>query len=358
MLLLVTLGAILGSWLLDVEARGVTIVGDIPAGLPRLDFPAVGLGDVLGLLPAAVGIALVGFSDAILVGRSLARDLSEQPDADQELLAQAGINVAAGITGSFPVGASGSRTAVNAGLGGRTQVVSLAQAGTVVVVLLVLTPALALLPKAVLAAVIIYAALRLVDVPQWLALGRASRGELLIAGVTVLGMLTVGLLPALGLAILLSFVDVVRRSAEPRDAVLGWSPRHGRFVDVVHNADARVVPGVVVYRLDDRLFFANTRYFIARVEQAVQGAPGAVAVLVFDAEAVSHIDAAAAAALRSVIGQLAARDIRFVVARPRAVVREQLDRHGLADVLPAEHRFATVRAAVLATSGVDPEVAR
>ncbi len=357
MLLVLTVAAIALSGLAELADRGVTVVGDIPAGLPRVSFPAVDPGDALQLLLPAVGIAVVGFSDAILLARSLASGPDEQVDADQELLALAGLNAAAGVTGSFPVGASGSRSAVNVGLGGRTQVVSLAQAGTVVVVLLVLTPALALLPKAVLAAVIIYAALSLVDVPEWVALARGSRGELLIAGVTVLGMLTVGLLPALVLAVALSLLDVVRRSAEPRDAVLGWSVRLHRHVDVAINPDALLVPGVVVYRLDDRLFFANARYFAARVEQAVHGSPTPVRVFVFDAEVVSHLDAAAAATLRRVIERLAAQGIDFVIARARAVVREQLDGHGLADVLPPQLRFPTVRAAVLATSGVDLEAA-
>jgi MFS superfamily sulfate permease-like transporter len=225
-------------------------------------------------------------------------------------------------------------------------------------VLLLLTPALALLPKAVLAAVIIFAALGLVAPGEWLGLARASRGELLIASVTVLGMLTVGLLPALALAIGLSLIDVVRRSAEPRDAVLGWSPRHRRFVDVEPNGEALLVPGVVVYRLDDRLFFANARYFAARVEQAVHGSPTPVRVFVFDAEVVSHLDLAAAEALRAVIARLDEQGIGFVIARPRAAVRDQALRLGLEDVLGPAEQFPTVRAAVLATVGVDVEALR
>jgi high affinity sulfate transporter 1 len=352
MLLVLTVGSIILSERLDLAAQGVSVVGDIPAGLPRLSWPAVGLEDVAAMVPAAIGIAVVGFSDSILLARSLARR-GEVVDADQELLGLAGMNAAAGLTGSFPVGASGSRTAVNVRLGGRTQVVGLAQAATVVIVLLLLTPALAFMPKAVLAAVIIYAALSLVDVSEWVALARCSRGELLIGGVTVLGMLTVGMLPALLLAVLLSLLDVVRRSAEPRDAVLGWSARHERFVDVEPRRDALLVPGVVVYRLDDRLFFANARYFAARVEQAVNGSPTPVTVFVFDAEAVSHLDATSAATIEAVIDTLEAQGITFVVARARAVVREQLERFGLDRRIPPDRRFPTVRAAVEATTGHD-----
>lgn len=355
MLLVVFVASIGLSWALDLSAKGVAVVGDIPAGLPQFGWPSVGLGDAMQLLPAAVGIAFVGFSDAILLARSLTAGQRDQVDADQELLALAGLNAAAGVTGSFPLGASGSRSAVNVSLGGRTQVVALVQAATFLVVLLLLTPALALIPKAVLAAMIIYAALALVDVREWRALARSSRAELLIAAVTVLGMLTVGLLPALGLAVLLSLLDVVRRSAEPRDAVLGWSPKHSRFVDVEPRRDALLVPGVVVYRLDDRLFFANARYFAARVEQAILGAPQPVRVFVFDAEVVSHLDASAAATMRAVIESLRDQGIRFVVARPGAVVREQLERLDLAVLVPPESRFPTVRSAVLATTGVDVE---
>lgn len=355
MLLVLTVASIVLSGWLDLEARGVAVIGEIPAGLPRFSWPDVALSDALALLPVAVGIALVGFSDAILVARSLVSEPGEQVDADQELLGLAGLNAAAGLTGSFPLGASGSRSVVNVGLGGRTQVVSLAQAATVLVVLLLLTPALALMPKAVLAAVIIYAALGLVDASEWVALARGSRGELLVASVTVVGMLTIGLLPALGLAMLLSVIDVVRRSAEPRDAVLGWSAKHGRFVDVEPRHDAVLVPGVVVYRLDDRLFFANARYFAARVEQAIQGSPTPVRVFVFDAEVVSHLDSSAAATLTSVVQGLESRGIAFVIARPRAAVRVELDRLGLGELIPPSSRFTTVRAAVLATSGHDVE---
>jgi high affinity sulfate transporter 1 len=352
-LLALTIAMIALSWAQDLAAEGVAVIGEIPAGLPRLEWPGVAWDDLMLLLPGAVAIAVVGFSDAILTARSLASVTGSTVDADQELLALGGLNLAAGLTQSFPVGSSGSRSAVNASLGGRTQVVSLVQAATVVVVLLLLTPALALLPRSMLAAVIIYAALRLIDVTAWRALAAGSRGELLIAAVTVAGMLTVGLLPSLMLAVLLSLVDAARRSAQPRDAVLGWSPRHGRFVDLDKDHEGLLVPGVVVYRIDDRLFFANAHYFAARVEEAITAAPDRVRWFILDAEAVSHLDASATQVLREVIAGLSARGIRFVVARARDAVVEQIDRFDLTDVLGPDNRFPTVRAAVLAVAGVD-----
>jgi MFS superfamily sulfate permease-like transporter len=271
------------------------------------------------------------------------------------MIGLAGLNLMAGLSQSFPVGSSGSRSAVNVRVGGRTQVVSITQAASVALVLLFLTTPLSLLPKATLAAVIIFAAIGLVDVGGWKALIHGSRAELVVAVVTVVGMLTVGLLPALVIAVLLSVLDVVRRSAQPRDAVLGWSPKNGRFVDVRRRKDAQVVRGVIVYRLDDRLFFANTRYFRSRVREAVEGAPYDVTALVFDAEAVTCLDTSGAEVLRQVVEELESRGVRFVVARLRAEFEQQVAALGLDDVLPPESLFPTVRAAVLAVTGVDVE---
>jgi MFS superfamily sulfate permease-like transporter len=242
---------------------------------------------------------------------------------------------------------------VNIRLAGRTQVVGLVQAAGVAFVLLFLTGALALLPKATLGAVIVYAALGLMDIGAWRAIVRGARGELVVAVITVIGMLTIGLLASLLLAVLLSVVDVVRRSAQPRDAVLGWSPDVGRFVDVKRHRDAELFPGVVVYRLDDRLFFANCRYFSARVREAIGTAPHPVTTLVFDAESVTDLDTSGAQALAAVVVDLRADGVRFVLARSRTTFEEQLRTTGYEDLIPAEDRFATVRAAVSAVGGVD-----
>jgi sulfate permease, SulP family len=350
MLLAVTVVAIVVSWAFDLQGHGVRVVGSIPSGLPLPSWPSIGLVQVLELAPTAVGIALVVFADAILTARSVGRG---HVDADQELLALGGLNIGAGLFGSFPVGGSGSRTAVNVRLGGRTQLVSVWQAVTVAVVLLLLTPALAYLPRATLAAVIVYAAIGLIDVSAWRALAAGARAELLIALATVVGMLTAGLLPALVFAVLLSVLDAVRRSAQPRDAVLGWSPRHGRFVDLQRHPGAHVVPGIVVYRLDDRLFFANSRYFRTRVLEAVDGAPYPVHDFVFDAEGVTHLDTSGAAAIRETVEQLRDRNIGFATARMKSAVSASADQLGLRDVVPSVVRFPTVHAAVLAITGVD-----
>jgi high affinity sulfate transporter 1 len=355
MLLVVTVLAIAASWAFDLGGLGVTLVGEIPPGLPGLTWPSVELAQVLELAPVAVAVALVGFADAILTARSFAPADGRPVSANQELVGLAGLNAAAGLAQSFPLGSSGSRTAINTRVGGRTQIVGLVQVAMAVLVLLFLTGVLALLPKATLAAVIIFAAIGLIDPRAWKALWRGSRAEFVIAGVLVIGMLTIGLLPSLLLAVLLSIIDVVRTSAQPSDAVLGWSATAGRFVDVEHRPSARVVPGVVVYRLDDRLFFANSRYFGTRIREAIAGAPHPVHAVVFDAEAVVGLDTSGAEELREVVEDLDGKGIRFVVARARSGFEQSLQKLGLQDLLPEDARFTTVRAAVQAVSGIDVE---
>jgi high affinity sulfate transporter 1 len=346
--------AVLGiavSWAADLESLGVAVVGALPSGLPSLAIPWSPLTDLLILVPSAIGIALVAFSDAILTARGFAGRRNETVNANQELVALGGLNVAAGLLQGFPVGSSGSRTAVAERSGGRTQVSALVLAAAVVVVLLFFTEPIGYLPESVLGAIIVFAAFSLIDVPAWRGLWSGSRVELTIAAITTAGMLTVGLLPALGLAVMLSVFDVARRSAQAHDAVLGWSPSAGRFVNVSNHPSARLVPGVVVYRLDDRLFFANSQYFRERVRSAIGAAPYDVERFVFDAESVTHIDGSGADALQHLVTQLGDDGVQFVVARLKHRMFDKFDQFGLVSTIGADRFFPTVREAVF---GAEP----
>jgi sulfate permease, SulP family len=183
-------------------------------------------------------------------------------------------------------------------------------------------------------------------------LHRTSRAELLIAATTTLGVVLVGVLEALVVAVALSLVDVVRRSATPHDAVLGWVERLGRYADVRLHPRATITPGVLVYRLDDRLFFANASYVRGRIREAIAGAPAPVRWLVFDAEALSHLDATGVHALNELIGSLQAEGVTFVVARLKDPMQRTFRDAGLLDAIGEGHVYPTVRAAVQA---VGPE---
>jgi len=344
--LLVVVGSIGASWWLDLEERGVAVTGSVPSGLPELGLPIPGGGDALLLVYAALGIFLVSFADEILTARSFAGTHGQHVRAEQEVLAMGVANVAAGVTQGFPIGASGSRTAVSDSMGVRTQLGGLVSAATILLILLYLTNPISYLPKAVLGAVIIAAAIGLVDPDAWRALWATDRVEVAIAAVTTVGVVSVGVLEALVFAVGLSIIDVVRRSARPHDAVLGWVEKLGRYGDVAVHRSARVTPGVVVYRLDDRLFFANASYVKGRVLEAVRGAPTATHAVVFDAEAVTHVDATGLAALEDMVGRLRKEGIELSIARAKTPLTARLAESGLSEI----PLHPTVRAAVEAAA--------
>jgi SulP family sulfate permease len=353
--LIVVVASIAASSWLDLSAEGVATVGDVPAGLPDLGLPSVSFSEVGDLLPAALGIFLVALADGLLTARSFAGKNDQQIEAPQELLALGAANVAAGFSGGMPVGASGSRTAVNDATGAHSQVAGLLAAGAVALILLFLTGPIADLPKAVLGAVIVSAAIGLVDPSAWRGLREIDSVEVAIAAVTAAAVVITGVLPAIAFAVGLTIVDVVRRSARPHDAVLGWAPELGRYADVSLHRDAQLTPGVVVYRLDDRLFFANAGYVKGRMREALRGAPDEPSWLVLDAEALSHVDSVGANALEEVARALKEQEVGLVVARMKAPVSERLEQAGAVETIGRDRFFPTVRAAVAACAGIELE---
>jgi MFS superfamily sulfate permease-like transporter len=344
--LIVVVAAIVVSALVDLAAYGVATVGTVPSGLPKIAVPATSLDETLGVLPDAVGIFLVCFADGILTARAFAGKRAEHIRAGQEIVALGVSNAAAGLTGGIPVGVSGSRTAVNDSMGARTQIAGLLSAVAVAIVLLFLTKPIAYLPKAVLGAVIVAAALSLVDLPAWRGLLSTDNVEVAIAAVTAVLVVLTGVLTALVFAVGLSVIDAVRRSARPHDAVLGWVESLGRYADVSLHRSARVVPGVVVYRLDDRLFFANATYFEGRVREALRGAGDSAKWLVLDFEGTTHVDATGLDTLASLIRALAATGIQVCLARVKAPMAERLATGGIVELVGSARLYGSVRAAV------------
>jgi SulP family sulfate permease len=342
-LIVVVLGIVAAN-MLALDEHGVALVGHVPSGLPSVGLPSASAHDTLTLLPSAIGLFLVCFADGVLTARSYAGRHRQHVDAGRELLAVGAAQVAAGLSQGMPVGGSGSRTAVNDAMGARSQIAALIAAATVVVVVLFLTGPIADLPKATLGAAIVVAAAGLVEPATWRSLWQTDRAEVAIAAFTAGGVIGAGVLRAIVVAVLLSIIDVVRRSARPHDAVLGWDPKLGRYADVALHPRAEVIPGVVIYRLDDRLFFANASYVKGRVREALRGAPDAPHALVLDAEGVSHIDAAGLDALRDLVDELSEEGIAVALARAKSPLLARLDG---AHVGPAR-LYPTVRAAVAA----------
>jgi high affinity sulfate transporter 1 len=349
--LVVVVFAMLASWALDLGSRGVDLTGSVPAGLPTLARPDVDSAELSSLVLPAIAIFLVSFADAILTARSFAARHRETVDADQELLAFSAASIASGFSQGMPIGASGSRTAVNDSMRATSQVSGLVAFSAIAVILLLFTEPIKYLPSAVLGAVILFASLKLIDVEQWRALSRSSRTEVGIAAITAFFVITIGVLAAIVVAVVLSLVDVLRRMAAPDDAVLGWSEEDGRYSDVRFHPQATLTPGVVVYRVNGRLFFANAHFFKRRIWAAVDGAPKPIRHVVLDASAISGIDASAVDAVTEVQAGCLERNITLEVAQATAELRERFDDTGLTDLIGHQHFHPTVVAAVTAAAG-------
>ena len=329
--------------------HGIALVGTIPGGLPAPGIPNVSMSDLGRLLPVAAGIALVGFSDNVLTARSIASGRGYRIDANQELLALGMTNLSSGLSHGFPVSSSASRTAVPASLGSKTQLVSLIGAAFVVLALLAMRPLLAEIPRAALAAVIVSAAIAIIDVAAYRSLWQVSREEFVLAVVAALGVIVLGVLAGVLVAVILAVIVALYRIARPHDAILGDYPGLDGWVDVDAYPEAVTEPGLVVYRFDAPLFFVNADRFRERVEMTLADHPGQNDWLVLDFEGVGALDASALDVLAELVASLPGLGVRIVaVARANDHVLARLERAELVQPSGALQIFPTINSAVRA----------
>jgi SulP family sulfate permease len=348
--LIVVVGAIIASALLNWEAQGVKVVGPVPAGLPQVAVPAVTASDVLALLPAALALMILIYADEILTARVFAAKHGQKVDANQEFVALGMANIGAGFLTGFPAALSASRTAVNDQMGGKTQWVGLIAAALVVVFLLFLTPLLAPLPTATLGAIIIVASLGLIDIAAFRFLRQVRPAEFWLAVVTAVGVLTVGVLQGILVAVVLSLISILYRVSRPHDALLDDVDAAGGTVyrGVEDKETALTEPGLIVYRFDAPLVFANAAYFTERMETLIADAGEGLKCVVLDAEAISDFDSTAAEALETLDVDLERVGADLWIARANGPLRDLLTTTGLTKRLGADHIYPSVRAAVSA----------
>lgn len=329
-----------------LEQFGIKVAGTIPTGLPTPSLPF--LADVGDLVLPAFGLLLVGYTDNVLTARSFAERHGQEIDPNRELLALGVANLGAGVLQGFPVSSSGSRTALADAAGGRTQLYSLVALGVVVVVLLVAGPMLAAFPMAALGAIVVYAAIRLIDVAQFRRLFAFRSSELLLALATCACVLIFGILYGVLLAVALSAAEMLYRVARPHDAILGMVPGLAGMHDIDDYPQARTVPGLVIYRYDSPLFFANAQDFRRRALAAAEGSDGPVFWFVLNMEANVEVDITALDAVESLRAELARRGIVFAMARVKQDLRDSLDAFGLTASVGADRIFPTLPTAVAA----------
>ncbi|GAA1040103.1 SulP family inorganic anion transporter [Virgisporangium ochraceum] len=341
--LVVVLLATAAVTLFDLDRYGLATSGAVPAGLPVPELPD--LSDVTTLLLPAVGVLVVGYTDTVLTARAFATRAGERVDPNQELLATGVANLGAGLFRGFPVSSSGSRTALALAAGARSQAYSLVTLAAVLAVLLFAGPLLARFPSAALGAIVVYAAVRLVDVAGFRRLAAFRRSELLLAVAALVGVLAVDILYGVLLAVGLSVADMLYRVARPHDAVQGFVPGLAGMHDIDDYPGAETVAGLVVYRYDSPLFFANAEDFRQRALAAVDGQ---AAWFVLNMEANVEVDSTGLDALEAVRAELTGRGVVFALARVKQDLRTQLDAYGLTDAVGPDLIFPTLPTAVAA----------
>lgn len=318
--------ALLVSGIFHLGDRGVKLVGEVPSGLPGFRLPTVGVHDIREIFPAAAGIVMLTFPEGVLLARAFAARNGYAIRPNQELLALAAANFAAGLFQGFSVGASQSRTTVNEASGGRSQLASLVAAGALIVFLLFLTPLLRRLPTVALASILVSAGVHLIEVREYRSLLRDSRRAFWLAMSVSAGVLIVGVVPGILIGVIASLIYVLARLARPLDAVLRELPGTGRFHDLGEAEEADTVPGLIAYRFYAPLFFANAEHFVQRVRQLIASSPNPVRWFVVDMQAVWEIDVTAADGLTRLAAELRARGVALKIARANRPLREQLDR--------------------------------
>ena len=352
--LLAVLLAVTAVSLFELDQAGVAVIGEIPAGLPSFAVPTMALSGDLSvdtfryLVTAAAGIALVGYSDNVLTARAVAARDGYRIDANQELLALGAVNLGTGLMQGFPVSSSASRTAISVSIGSRSQLFSLVACVVVLVVLLVLRPLLAMFPQAALGAIVIYAALRLIDIGELKRMRHFKRSEFRLALITCAGVLFTDILMGVGLAVALSVIDLFARLVRPHAAVLGQVPRLGGLHDVDDWQGASTIPGLMLYRYDAPLCFANAEDFRHRALAAIAAEATPVRWFVLNAEAIVEIDITAADVLQDFHRELTAMGVVFAMARAKQELYQQLSRAGLVQRMGAERFFPTLPEAIAA----------
>lgn len=352
--LLVVIGGIIASALLGLDARGVKLLGEVPQGLPAIGLPAMHWTDVNALLPLAFACFLLGATETAAIGRTFAAKHGGRLDANQEFLALAVSNLAAGLGRGFPVSGGMSQSLVNEGGGARTPLSGAISAGIMLVVILFFSHLLRDLPQAVLAAVVLVAVAGLFQMSALKHLWRASRGEFVVAMATILGVLGSGLLRGVLIGAIISLIQLLRRAARPHVALLGRIPDTHHFSDRERHPDNEQIPGVLIFRPEASLLYFNVDYVYDVILDRVRAAAEPPRLVVLDLSAAAYVDLQSAHALADLADELSGAGIRVQAVEARARVREILRGEGVAARLGGIDRSLSVADIVVNLHQKDP----
>ena len=346
-ILVAVVGATTVVGVLDLGARyGVQVLGPLPQGLPGFVVPWIGYGDVVPVLIGGCAMALISFADTSVLSRAYAARLDSRVDPNQEMVGLGAANLATGFFQGFPISSSSSRTPVAEAAGARTQLTSVVGALAIALLLLAAPNLLRHLPTAALAAVVIAAAISLIEVVDLKRIYRIQRWEFWLAIVCFVGVAVLGVIPGIGLAIAIAITEFLWDGWRPHSAVLGRAAGVKGYHDITRYPDARRIPGLVLFRWDAPLFFANAEFFKERALDAVAASPTPVRWLVVAAEPVTSVDVTACDMVAELDEALHAQGIELCFAELKDPVKDKLKRFGLFVQLGENYFFPTIGVAV------------
>src|ERR1035437_2418751 len=345
--LVVVVAAIAASLALGLEGRGVAVIGAFPRGLPGFAFPTANWRDIHTLLPAAIGIALLTYTEGILLARAFAAKNGYEVNPNQELAALGLADVATGLFQGFSVTGSQSRTTINDSTGAKTQLSSLVAAVTLILFLVFLTPLIARLPVVALAALLMYSGSTLVEFDVMVRIYRFYPRSAMLAALTTLGVLAVGVVLGILIGVALSLLALIDRISHPPDAVLRIVPGDG-FHEFGDSGTGETIPGFIAYRFYAPLLFSTAGHFCERVRELVAASPTPVRWFLVDAQAITDIDITAADALRALNKELHQQGIALKFAQIGRAHRQILERIGFTSEIGRESIFHAVHQAAQA----------
>jgi high affinity sulfate transporter 1 len=346
-ILIAVAGATFAVAAFDLGTRaGVSVLGPLPRGLPLPSIPRIGVDDLVSVATGGIAVALVSFADTSVLSRTYAARLRTPVDPNQEMVALGAANLAAGFFQGFPISSSSSRTPVAEASGARTQLTSIVGALSIALLLVAAPNLLEHLPLSALAAVVIASAIGLIEVTDLRRIYRIQRWEFWLSIVCFAGVAVFGAIPGIALAIVIAVIEFLWDGWRPHSAVLGRVDQVRGYHDITRYPQARLIPGLVLFRWDAPLFFANAELFNDRVRQALASSPMPVRWLVVAAEPVTSVDVTAADALAELDDALCADGIELHFAEMKDPVKDKLRRFGLFARFSERVFFATVGEAV------------
>jgi high affinity sulfate transporter 1 len=344
------MGAILTVIVFNLHQRGVAIVGVITTNFPPIGLPHLPPSHLSTLIEGALAIVLLNYSESLGAAKAAALVTGGEIDPNQELVSLGMANLGSSFCSGFVVAGSLSQSAVSMGAGGKTQMAGLFHAIFIALTLLILMPLFKNMPDAVLGAIVVGAMIRMLDFGYFQRLGATSKLELSFALAAFLGVLILGVLPGVALGVVLSLVGLIYRASHPSTAVLGKTPGLDVYRNIRRRPEAKTIPGLLIFRLDGDLFFANAAYCAEQVKHAIREATKPVQEVLMDYETINSVDTTAADTIVKLQAELAGVGITLCLSRVRDSVREMLRRMGVEAAIGADHIYDSVTQGVQAFS--------